>query len=221
LGEQRSPQRLGEMTELEIFNGLKNARPGDSIKRVLKGKEGADITQVFMENHKEIGNVIWEVKNTSRWQEPYAAKLYAEQVRETSDWAVCVLGPSAFPPGRSPQPMAYKEILLCPNEDVVSFMEVLRRCSAILHRARAAGNDAGAVKAKMFDFIATGEGHTLLHSVTNAIPKLKEVNQELVKDVDKRIRASNKLLDAQQQNLGRIFAAIDGLISGDDDDEAF
>jgi hypothetical protein len=96
----------------------------------------------------------------------------------------------------------------------------LRRCSALLHRARAAGNDAGAAKAKMFDLFASGEGHTLLHAAFNTIPKLKEVNQELVKDVDKRIRVSNKLLDAQQQNLGRVFAAIDGIISGGDDGEA-
>jgi hypothetical protein len=75
----------------------------------------------------------------------------------------------------------------------------------------AVGNDAGAAKAKMFDFFASGEGHTLLHSATNTIPKLKEVNHELVKDVDKRIRASNKLLDTQQQNLGRVFASIDGI----------
>jgi hypothetical protein len=215
IGDQRSSQRLGEMTEMEIFNGLKNARPEDDIKRVSKGKEGADITQGFMVNRKEIGKAIWEVKNTSRWQEPYAPKLYADQVRANADWAVCVLGPAAFPPGTRPQPMAYKEILLCPHEDVVSFMEILRRCSATLHRARAAGNDAGAAKAKMFDYFASGEGQTLLHSATNTVPKLKELNQELVKDVDKRVRASNKLLDTQQQNLGRIFAAIDGIINDD------
>jgi Uncharacterized protein conserved in bacteria (DUF2130) len=123
---------------------------------VPKGKEGADITQGFMENRKEIGEVIWEVKNASRWQEPYAPKLYADQVRENAEWAVCVLGPAAFPPDTRPQPMAYKEILLCPHEDVVSLMEILRRCSVTLHRARAAGNDAGAAKAKMFDFFASG-----------------------------------------------------------------
>ena len=173
IGDQRSSQRLGEMTEMEIFNGLKNARPEDNIKRVPKGKEGADIIQGFMEKRKEIGKVIWEVKNASRWQEPYAPKLYADQVRENAEWAVCVLGPAAFPPDTRPQPMSYKEILLCPHEDVVSFMEILRRCSVTLHRARAAGNDAGAAKAKMFDFFASGEGHTLLHSVTNTIPKLK------------------------------------------------
>ena len=219
MGEQRSSQRLGEMTELEIFNGLKNARPEDNIKRVAKGVQGADITQVFVDGRMEAGKAIWEVKNTSRWQEPYADKLYADQVSENADWAVCVLSPAAFPPGKRPQPMAYKNILLCPHEDVVPFMEILRRATINLHRVKAAGNDAGAAKAKMFALFASGEGHTLLHSVTNTIPKLKEVNQELVKDVDKRIKASNKLLDTQQQNLGRVFAAIDGIISGDDDGE--
>jgi hypothetical protein len=218
IGDQRSSNRLGEMTEMDIFNGLKNARPEDNIRRVPKGKEGADITQRFMENRKEIGKVIWEAKNTSRWQEPYADKLYADQVRENADWAVCVLGPAAFPQDRRPQPMAYKDILLCLHEDVVPFMEILRRATISLHRARAAGNDAGAAKAKMFALFASGEGHTLLHSVTNTIPQLKRVNKDLVEDVDKRIRASNKLLDGQQQNLGRVFTAIDGIISGNDDD---
>jgi hypothetical protein len=36
--DQRSPQRLGEMTEMKIFNGLKDARPEDNIKRVPEGK---------------------------------------------------------------------------------------------------------------------------------------------------------------------------------------
>jgi hypothetical protein len=44
------------------------------------------------------------------------------------------------------------------------------------------------------------------------------VNQELAKDVDKRIRVSNRLLDAQQQNLD---PGLCRPISGDDDGEAF
>jgi hypothetical protein len=193
MGEQRSSNRLGEMTELEIFNILKNARPEDNIKRVPKGKEGGDITQVFIDGRREVGGVLWEVKNASRWQEPYADKLYADQVKENRDWAVCVLSPAAFPSGKRPQPMAYKDILLCPHEDVVPFMEILRRATITLHRAMAAGNDAGAAKAK-------------------------KVNKDLVEDVDRRIRASNKLLDTQQQNLGRVLVAIDDIISGGDSD---
>jgi hypothetical protein len=50
-------------------------------------------------------------------------------------------------------------------------------------------------------------------------PLSMQVNQELVNDVDKRIRASNKLLDTQQQNLGRVFAVIDDITSGDEDGE--
>jgi hypothetical protein len=49
-----------------------------------------------------------------------------------------------------------------------------------------------------------------------AVGRQKQLNQELFRDVNKHIRASDKLADGQANDLRNFNTAVDGIISGDD-----
>jgi hypothetical protein len=216
LAAQQTANKLGEMGELEVYNGLKAARPEDRIKRTSHGSHGADITVEFMHANKSVGTALVEVKNTTRWMEGYVSKLQQDALDAKADWAVCVT--AAFPPGTRPQPMAHKAILLCPPDSVVPFMQILRDASIKLHAAKAAGKDADTAKGKIYELIA-GKGRRLLQSVAAGGARLKELDQELLIDVTSHVKKSGKIIDAQAQNLGDFTTAVDDIISGNDDGE--
>lgn len=54
--EGRTPQELGKMGQLEAFNMLKAAFPGDKITYIPPGKPGADLIHEVIHDGKEEGN---------------------------------------------------------------------------------------------------------------------------------------------------------------------
>jgi hypothetical protein len=218
-GEQRTSNRLGEAGELEIFNVLKIARPEDNITRVPKGQQGADITQLFTDKHKQFGGALWEVKNTSTFQKPYLTKLLDNQLKGGLDWGVLVLQPCAFPPGIAPLAQPYEGVWLCPTDGVVPFMETLRRITFNLSKMKATVDDPEARRARGFTLFATGEGRILLQRINDGFPKLKALHTTLQKDVVRYINQSAAIYEVQQRYLGDVFDAIDRLTDNDDGNE--
>jgi len=221
IGDQRTSQRLGEMGELEIFNALKAARPQDRIIRVPKGQEGADLDQFFVENRKEFGSALLEIKNASRFAKPYITKLLDNQLKAGRDWGILVLGPTAFPPGVAPVAQPYEGVLLCPSGHVVPLMETLRRFTWKLHQMKATSEDGDARRARLFARFATDKGRALLQRVNDGYSKLRELDSKLQGDVNRHISQSAAIYEAHQRCLGDVFDAIDRLTDNDDNNEGF
>jgi len=105
-------QRIGDIGELDVYNGLKLAYAQDTFERVPKFQAGADITATAMHNGKPAGSGLLEIKNVSAWRADYVPKLLQDQLDGGND--IPVLVTAAFPPGLQPHPQVYKGILICP-----------------------------------------------------------------------------------------------------------
>jgi hypothetical protein len=216
--EGRPPQQLGQMTEVQAFNALKAAAAfsSDNITRVPPGKPGADITVEFRHNGKSACTAIIEVKNETGFGWSWPAKLRQNKQDAGADFAVLVT--AAFPSKLPPMPMVHEGVLLCPPGNLVEFMEIVRGAGIKLHLAKAAGRNINGAGEKILDFCA-GKGRDVLQSLGRRGERQKALNQELLKDVNKHIRASDKLADGQANDVRDFTTAVDGIISGDDDGE--
>lgn len=88
---QGSQQTQGEAFELEFEEILKTHYPNDKIIPVGKGIKGADILQeVWDSNGNYAGKIIWELKNTKTWSEPWIDKLKTDKRAATADEAVLI-----------------------------------------------------------------------------------------------------------------------------------
>lgn len=88
---QGSQQTQGEAFELTFEELLKQQYPHDKIVPVGKGIKGADIIQeVWDSNGKYAGKIIWELKNTKTWSEPWIDKLKADKRSINADEAVLI-----------------------------------------------------------------------------------------------------------------------------------
>src|SRR5215467_14434072 len=90
-------------------------------------KRPKDVTHIFVENRKEFGGALLEIKNSSQFQKPYVTTLLDDLLKAGLDWPVLVLAHAAFPPGIAPVAQPYEGVMLCPFDQVVPFMETLRR----------------------------------------------------------------------------------------------
>ncbi len=89
--QQGSQQAQGEVFELEFEQLLKQQYPHDKIMPVGKGIKGGDIVQeVWDSNGNYAGKIIWELKNTKTWSEPWIDKLKGDKRAINADEAVII-----------------------------------------------------------------------------------------------------------------------------------
>ncbi|MBP6913270.1 MAG: DUF2130 domain-containing protein [Candidatus Levybacteria bacterium] len=89
--QQGSQQTQGEAFELEFEEKLKHEFPNDTISEVAKGTRGGDIIQEVTDRNGNIcGKILWELKNTKAWSEPWIDKLKSDQRSITAEYAVLI-----------------------------------------------------------------------------------------------------------------------------------
>lgn len=89
--QQGSQQLQGEAFEIEFENILANQYPNDKIAPVGKGIRGGDIVQeVWDKNGICVGKILWELKNTKTWQEPWIEKLKGDKRAINADEAILI-----------------------------------------------------------------------------------------------------------------------------------
>ena len=89
--QQGSQQTQGEVFELEFEKQLVQHYPNDKVLPVSKGMRGADVIQeVWDRNGNMVGKILWELKNTRTWQEPWIEKLKVDQRTINAEEAVLI-----------------------------------------------------------------------------------------------------------------------------------
>lgn len=88
---QGSQQLQGEAFEVEFEEMLQRQYPNDKIEPVSKGVKGGDIIQeVWDRNGTYAGKIVWELKNTKIWSEPWVDKLKGDKRAANADEAVII-----------------------------------------------------------------------------------------------------------------------------------
>lgn len=88
---QGSQQAQGEVFELEFESLLAHQYPNDKISPVGKGVKGGDIIQeVWDRNGNFAGKILWELKNTKTWSEPWVDKLKGDKRSINADEAILI-----------------------------------------------------------------------------------------------------------------------------------
>lgn len=78
--EQGSQQAQGEALETQLEGLLRSRFPFDEIEAVKKGVYGADVVQRVRGPHGRLcGAILWESKNTKKWEGKWIGKLRDDQ----------------------------------------------------------------------------------------------------------------------------------------------
>jgi hypothetical protein len=136
--QRKTANELGEEGEVDLFEALRREFRHDTITRVAKGVPGPDIIHRIMHNGTVIGTIVFDSKNTARFDKRYVAKLRADQHRERADQAI--ISTTAFPPGAR-LPRLIDNVIVADPAWVVALVHLLRRHIVQMH-VLSVGNEA-------------------------------------------------------------------------------
>jgi hypothetical protein len=171
--EGKTAHELGEASEVDLFEELRNAFEGDRIRRVGKGVNGADVVHEVVHNGKVCGKIIYDSKNRNAWQNEFASKLRADKLAERADHAV--LSSNKFPKGTQQLHNQDGVIIANPGR-VLALAEILRRNIVQTHELRIGNDERERKTVALYAFITSERCKQLLDAIDAQTVKMFELD---------------------------------------------
>ena len=171
--EGKSAHELGEASEIDLFEQLRNAFEGDRIRRVGKGIHGADVIHEVVHNGKVCGKIIYDAKNRNAWQNEFASKLRADKLAERADHAV--LSSNKFPKGMQ-QLHNQDGVIVANPARVLALAEILRRNILQMHELRISNDERELKTDALYQFITSARCKQLLEAIDAQSAKMSELD---------------------------------------------
>lgn len=153
---QGSQQTQGEAFELEFEQILKREFPNDIISEVGKGIKGGDIIQEVIDSKgNNTGKILWELKNTKTWSEPWIDKLKGDKRTIQAEDAVLI---TEVLPNDMKSSGAYRNgVWVTKRDSVVGIASVLRAKLIQLNMAKQANNGKDEKMNVLFTYLSGTE----------------------------------------------------------------
>jgi hypothetical protein len=171
--EGKTAHELGEASEVDLFEELRNAFESDRIRRVGKGVNGADVIHEVVHNGKVCGKIIYDSKNRNAWQNEFASKLRADKLAEQADHAV--LSSNKFPKGTQQLHNQDGVIIANPGR-VLAVAEILRRNIVQTHELRIGNEERERKTVALYAFITSERCKQLLDAIDAQATKMLELD---------------------------------------------
>lgn len=193
--EKKTAAELGEGSEIDLFEALREAFDGDVIRRVPKGENGADVVHEIVENGVVCGTIVYDSKNRNAWQGNFASKLYTDMIAAKADHAI--LSTNKFPAGTRQLHLMNGVIIACPAR-VVALVQLLRAHIAQTHGLRVSAEEREEKTAALYDYVTSERCSQLMDSMQTAFEKLEAI------DVDEK-----KAHDVVWTKRGRVLKEVE------------
>ena len=173
--EGKSAHELGEGSEIDLFEQLRDAFQGDHIQRVPKGVNGADVIHEVVHNGRVCGKIIYDAKNRDSWQNGVATKLKADKLAQAADHAV--LSSNKFPKDKS-QIHAQDGVIVANPARVLVIAEILREQIVRMHELRASKEAREEKTVALYTFVTSDHFKQLLEQVEAQAGKILELDSK-------------------------------------------
>lgn len=219
--ESKTSNELGEGSEIDLFEQLREAFPQDRIWRVGKGVNGADVIQVVVHNGHECGKIIYDSKNRNAWQNEFVNKLRADKIAESADHAI--LSSNKFPKDRQ-QIHPQDGVIVANPARVAALAEILRGQVIRMHALRASGEEREQKTLDLYNFITSEHFKQLIDQVETQTAKMLDLDAKEQEAHRRLWDQRNKLIRSVQKARGDLSFEVDRIIgtagNGPEADEA-
>ena len=219
--EGKTANELGEGSEIDLFEELRNAFEGDRIQRVPKGVNGADVIHEVMHNGKVCGKIIYDAKNRDAWQNGFATKLKADKLAQGADFAI--LSSNKFPKDKAHVHNQDGVIVANPAR-VIALVEILRDQLVRMHELRVSNEERGSKTVELYAFITSESFKQLVEQVEAQAVKMLDLDAK-EQEAHRRVwDQRGKLIRSVQKARSDLSFEIDRIIgtagNGPVEDEA-
>ena len=175
--QHKSADELGEGAEVNLFEALKAEFPDDNIRRVKRGKEGADIVHEVFDVGIMCGKIVYDSKNRNQWRNDWVDKLRRDQLAEGAEHSV--LTTHKFPAGHAQLCVLDSVVIVNPARGV-EITRILRDAVIHMNALRLSGEEREAKIEQVYDYITSEQFRQRMRRVERISDDL------LTMDVDER-----------------------------------
>ena len=210
--EQISPQTRGDALQYELERILKLTFADDEIQVIKRGVKGADVIQKVKDRGTRLcGTILWESKNTKRWNNSWIDKLKNDQRNQKAD--IAVLASITIPEGIQNFGMIQGVWVTC-LPVACCLADVLRFSLIEIATNRLASVDRDQKIEALYDYLSSPHFKQRIEPIVEALGSMyQELNHEKramesiwaqrEKEIDKAIKAT-----------ARFYGDIRGIIGG-------
>ncbi|MBJ3786389.1 DUF2130 domain-containing protein [Devosia sediminis] len=207
--ERKTAAELGEGSEIDLFEALREAFDGDNIRRVPKGENGADVVHEIVVNGTICGTIVYDSKNRNAWQNNFASKLYSDMIAARADHAI--LSTNKFPTGTRQLHVLNGVIIACPAR-VVALVQLLRAHIVQTHALRVSAEQREEKTAALYDYVTSERCSLLMDSMHVAFEKLEAIDVDERKSHDTVWNKRGRLLKEVERTRGTMVYELQRII---------
>jgi hypothetical protein len=207
--EGKSAHELGEGSEVDLFEQLRDGFVGDRIQRVPKGVNGADVIHEVVHNGKVCGKIIYDAKNRDAWQNGYCTKLKADKLAQAADHAI--LSSNKFPKDRS-QIHTQDGVIVANPARVLAIVEILRDQIVRMHELRVSKEAREEKTVALYAFVTSDHFKQLVEQVEAQAVKMLDLETK-EQEAHRRIwDQRGKLIRSVQKARSDLTFEVDRII---------
>ncbi len=207
--EGKSAHELGEGSEVDLFEQLRDAFLGDRIQRVPKGVNGADVIHEVVHNGKVCGKIIYDAKNRDAWQNGYCTKLKADKLAQAADHAI--LSSNKFPKDRS-QIHTQDGVIVANPARVLAIVEILRDQIVRMHELRVSKEAREEKTVALYAFVTSDHFKQLVEQVEAQAVKMLDLETKEQEAHRRTWDQRGKLIRSVQKARSDLTFEVDRII---------
>lgn len=211
----RPAHQIGEPAEVDLYDTLVAAFPGDRISRVAKGVKGPDVVMDVVTPSGDIaGRVILDSKAHARWSNKFTTKLRADQLAgKPAEFAILVS--SAFPAGARELHLQDGVLVVSPAR-VVVVVQFLRQQIIANHRLKLSVEARDEKGDRLLAYLTSDAGFECLGAFAKTIDDMIDLEARQL-DVETGFhRRRGEMIRAIQRAHEELVTEIDRIISGNE-----
>jgi hypothetical protein len=214
--QKKTANELGDGAEIDLFDALREAFPGDDIRRVQKGQSGADVLCEVLHKGQSCGRIIIDSKNRLAWQNVFITKLRQDQVNANADHAI--LASSVFPAGKRELCIESDVIVVHPAR-VVHVAHILRQTMVAMHVQGLSIKERTGKMARLYSFI-TSESYSRKFSEAGKLTQeILELDVQEKKAHDNVWKKRGSLATRVNHVLREIETEVSAVVEGNEPEE--
>ncbi|MBI3469110.1 MAG: DUF2130 domain-containing protein [Planctomycetes bacterium] len=170
--EKRTSEQRGDDSEVDLWSELKARFPEDRVERVGRGVKGGDVLHYVREGSKELGCIVYESKNVTRWQKKFIAQ--AKRCRNEHGTAHVVIVTQAFPRKGERGLCIEGGIPVVEPRMAVHLAGIIRNGIIEIAQTRLSHEEREDKAQQLFDYVLSDSFVTRFRDIAEAVESLRE-----------------------------------------------
>lgn len=212
--EQGSMQGQGEILETYLEETLRTAFPTDEIIEIKKGELGADcIQKVKTSGGVEIGQILWEVKNTQAFSNGWIDKLKGDNLKSKCTAAVIVT--KTMPRDITGKFGVRDGIWICSTDSVQELCLALRFGMLKIQEVLLTQHGKQSKQELLYAYLTSQEFSDLFSAILEGFKKIQDSFDDEKKKITHLWAARQKHLELILSNAVSYYGSIRAVTSGE------